>query len=182
MAVDSIAVRYAQALFESAKAEAIHAQALEALQVLAEWLREQPTLRQFLWNPHVEPDEKIGLLDHLTHGAWPPIVRAFVRMVIAMNRVTDLPGIAEALAAMVDADAGRLRVVVRSAHPLPAESLNRLQKHLAHREGKQIELRTELDAELIGGLQVQLDHRVIDGSVRRQVRELRQRLEQVRVH
>ena len=36
--------------------------------------------------------------------------------------------------------------------------------------------------ELLGGLQVRLDHRVIDGSVRRQLIELRERLTTARVN
>jgi len=65
---------------------------------------------------------------------------------------------------------------------LKPAGLKRLRAALERREHRQVELREELDPELLGGLQVRLDHRVIDGSVRRQLADLRERLGAVRVH
>ena len=73
------------------------------------------------------------------------------------------------------------RQVVRSARTLPEETLKRLRGSLERREGKTIHLETEVDPRLLGGLQVQLYHRLIDGSVRRALDELRERLMSVRV-
>ena len=83
---------------------------------------------------------------------------------------------------MVDEDRGFLRVVVRSAHPLTDPAVQRLRASLQKREHRRIELRAEIAPELLGGFQVQMGQRVIDGSIRRQLGELRQRLHDVRVY
>jgi len=72
--------------------------------------------------------------------------------------------------------------VVRSARDLPKALLERIKKDVERRERKTVELATEVDPSLIGGMQVRLDHRVIDGSVRRHLDDLRQQLKTVRVH
>jgi F-type H+-transporting ATPase subunit delta len=89
---------------------------------------------------------------------------------------------ADALQHLLDAQQGVLRVRVRSARPLRPQALQRLQRFLEAREKKKLILSTELDANLIGGLQVVLDYRVIDGTVRRQLQDLHQYMRQVRVH
>ena len=182
MAYDPIAARYAQAVFETAKPEGQIDAALEQLTLVGRLIDGHPDLRQLLFNPDVEPDDKVGVLDRSLKGKWPDTVRAFVRMVVSLGRAEYLPQIAEAFQAMVDEEQGRLRVVVRSARPLPEGALERLRTRLAEREHKSIELQTELAPELLGGVQIRLDYRVIDGSVQHQLVDLRERLRSIKVH
>jgi F-type H+-transporting ATPase subunit delta len=180
-------------LFETAKAERTIEDTLAQLQHLGGLLRGHADLRAFLWNPDVEPDQKLGVLDKVAPGsaaadakggprAWSTLVRPFLLMVIGLGRAEALPEIVEAFAAAADRDAGRLRVVVRSARPIAEAQLARLKSALEHREGKRIELTTELQPALLGGMQIQLDHRMIDGSVSRALSELRERLRSVKVN
>lgn len=182
MAVDPVAGRYAQALFETAKAGGRLDEALEQMQELAQRLVQMPDLRQFMLNPDVDLPQKLSVLDRALQGAWQPLVKALVELVIRAGREEVFGGITEALEALVDEDRGRMRATVRSAHPLEAAQVKRLQAALEQREAKTVELTTEVDPELIGGVQVRLDHRLIDGSVRRQLSDLRQQLAAVRVH
>ena len=181
MAVDPVASRYAQALFETAKVERKTDETLVQLQHLGGLLRDHAELRAFLWNPDVEPEQKLGVLDKVAPGAWSTLVRPFLLMVIGLGRAEVLPQIVEAFGAAADLDAGRLRVVVRSARPVADAQLARIKAALEHREGKHIELTTELRPGLLGGVQIQLDHRMIDGSVSRELAELRERLKSVKV-
>lgn len=182
MSVDPIAARYAQALFETANAEQRVDDVLETLQLLGQLVREHAELRQLLLNPDVDPKDKVGILERVLKGTCSPTLAAFLKVVVSFGRESSLPEIAEAFSAMVDDARGVLRVVVRSARPLADPTLQRLRASLEQREHKRIELRAEIDAELLGGLQVQLGQRVIDGSIRRQLGELRQQLMSVRVH
>ncbi len=181
MAHDPIATRYAETFFEAAKAERQVAEIHRQLTRIGWLCRDHPDLDRLLRNPGVVPDEKVTVLERSLKDSWSELLRAFVRMVISLGRAEALPDIAEAFQAAVDKDEGRLRVVVRSAHPLPEVVLHRLRTRLQRREQKQIELEAEVEPELLGGIQVRLDYRVIDGSVQRQLVELRERLTTVQV-
>lgn len=181
MAHDAVAARYAESLFGAAKAQRRLDETLEQLAFLGRLLEEQPRLRELLFNPDVDPDDKLGVLGRVLTGGWSDLLQAFVRMVIAMDRAESLPRIAEAFQEIVDHEQGRQRVVVRSAHPLPEPALEKLREGLSRRERKTIQLETHVDPSLLGGLQVQLDNRLIDGSVRRALDELYERLSTVRV-
>ena len=181
MTLDAVAARYAEALFESAKAKRALDETLEQLTLLGKLLESHPDLKEFLYNPDVEPDEKLSVLAKARADGWSGLVQAFLRMTLTMGRAESLPGIAEAFRGLVDREQGRLRVVVRSAHPLPETALARLRKRLEAGENRVVQLDAVVDPELLGGIQVQLDHRLIDGSVRRALEELRERLAHVRV-
>jgi len=183
MAIDPIASRYAAALFESAKASNELDGVLEQLLVIGGLIREHAGLRQLMNNPDVDPDDKVGVIERvLGKDGWSRLTREFVAMVVARARPEHLPEMAEAFQALVDAERGRVRVQVRSAHPVAPQTLERIRAGVAQREGKQVTIETELDPQLIGGVQVVLGHRVIDGSVRRQLKDLRERLTAIRVH
>jgi len=181
MTMDPIAARYAQALFESVKAEGRIEPAQESLQLIRGMLRSEPELRQLLLNPDVEPEDKVRVLHQALQGSWPDVVRAFVLMAVSMGRAEHLSAMAEAFDALVDEDRGVLRAVIRSARPLSEKTLNRFREQLERMERKHVELATELAPELVGGVQIRLDHRVIDGSIRRELSELKERLMTVRV-
>ena len=181
MAHDAVAARYAESLFGAAKAQRRLEETLEQMAFLRGLLANHPPLRELLYNPDVDPDEKVGILGRVLTGRWSDLVQAFVRMVIAMDRVDSLPGIAEAFQEAVDRDQGRLRVLVRSARVMPDAVLARLREGLERRERKTVQLDTAIDPQLLGGLQVQFDDQLIDGSVRRWIDELRERLTSVRV-
>src|SRR3989338_10392434 len=130
MAHDAVAARYAESLFAAAKAQRQLDETLEELVFLGRLLRGQPDLRELLFNPDVDAGDKIGVLERALKGGWSQLVRAFVRMVLAMDRAEALPGVAEALQEAVDQDRGRLRVVVRSARALPGGNASLLPEGL----------------------------------------------------
>lgn len=182
MAYDPIAARYARAVFESAKAEGKVDEVLEQLTTLAQLCQNHAELKTLINNPDVDPPDKVGIFKRLLAGSWSPLLQAFLQMVVERGRSEVLSQIAEAFLAEVDAERGRQRVIVRSAHPLSEGVLARLKKLLETREKKQILMETEAAPELIAGVQLVLGHRVIDGSIARQLSDLRERLSAVRVH
>jgi len=179
---DPVSARYAEAFFGLIKPSGRLKETAQALQRVRALIRAHADLQQFLGNPGVEVEDKLGVLGRLLESAWSDDVRAFIRLVLSMGRPEYLAEMAEAFQALADEDAGLLRVTVRSAHPLSAAMRERLTHQLERLEHRRIEMAEETDPELIGGIQVALDHRVLDGSVKTKLAELRQRLKSVRVH
>ena len=181
MAVDAVAARYAEALLAAAKAESQRDEALEALQTIARLLTQSADVGRLLRNPDVEVPDKLRIIETALGGAASALVHRFLELLLSLGRAESLPDIIAAYGEAVDADRGLLRATVRSARPLPEAALVRLRAALTAREGRTVELSAEVDPALLGGLQVRLDHRVIDASVRRYVADLKDSLMSVRV-
>jgi len=181
MADELIASRYAQAGFEAAKEAKELEPALKQLSTIGELLRDHADLRELFFNPDVDPQDKLGILERLLTGAMSELVRAFLQVVVTRDRAEVLPAIIEVFRQKVDEDAGRLAVTVRSAHPLPPATLTKLRKILEQREHKEILLTAAIELKLLGGVQILLDHRIADSSVRRQLDDLKAQLHAVKV-
>ena len=65
---------------------------------------------------------------------------------------------------------------VTTAVPLNEEEQAAVQRRLGALIGKQIELRAEVDPNIIGGIVARVGDQLIDGSVLNQLRRLRERL------
>jgi F-type H+-transporting ATPase subunit delta len=181
MAYDPIARRYAQAAFEAAKAEGLTGETREHLCALAGAASRDAEVAKWLANPDVTADEKLGALERAVQGQWPWVVKALLATMLTMGRPEYVEQIAEAFIALDDRDQGRLRVLVRSARVVSQASLTRLQRILERWQGKHVTLETEVSPALIGGLEIHMEHRVLNGSVRSELDALRERLSSVRV-
>ena len=181
MAIDPIASRYAQAAFEVAQREHHLDETLAQLTAIGELIRGHAALRELMINPDVDPEDKVGILRRLLKGGWSPFMQAFVEMVVGRGRAEYFPQMMDAFRRLADQAQGRLRGLVRSAHPLSEAELTRLRATLEREERKQVQLEPEVAPSLIGGVQLFLGHRVIDGSVQGQMARLRERLQSVRV-
>jgi len=182
MSADAIAARYANVLFELLKERGDLDDALRHFETLAQTMRREPDLGRFLLNPDVEVDEKLGVLTRVLGRDWPEDLTVFVRVVLSMGRAPHLVDIADAFRTLVDAHRHRVRVTVRTARPLSASMRQAVVQRLETLEHKHVELAEEQVPLLLGGIQVIIDHRMADGSLSAKLRELRQRLQSIRVH
>lgn len=182
MSAQGIAVRYAGVLFDRVSAPNERETILGHLEALAEVMRRHDDLERFLLNPDVEVDDKLGVLTRALGKAWPEDLSVFLRVVLSMGRAQNLQDIAAAFRTLVDADRRRVRVTVRTARPLSAGSRVALIQRLEAMEQRRVELAEAQEPSLIGGLQVLIDHRLLDGSLKARLSELRQRLKSVKVH
>lgn len=181
MPADSVARRYAESVFEPAVADGRLEELAQGLAALERLIAAHEELRGFLINPDVEVSDKLQVLRRVLGAVWSSNLDAFLRMVLSMGRAAHLADIAQAFAELVDEARGIVRARVCSARPLGAPLKLRLKQILEHREHKQVELIEETVPELLGGLQVVLGSRMLDGSLRTQLGRLRQRLKTVRV-
>ncbi len=181
MTSDPIADRYAEALFALAKEHRDLDATWRQLQQLGQVIHEHPPLRQLLLNPDVEAVDKLRVVDRVLPGEFSPSAQAFLRLVLDMGRAESLPAIVEAFRDLVDGEQHRVRVLVRTARPLPSSLRTRLKSRLEHLGRRQVELTEETDPALLGGVQILFDRRIIDGSIQTQLAELRQQLKRVRV-
>ncbi len=168
-----LARRYARALLDLAReAGSLDATGEELVAVAAAF--DEPRLRAVVLNPAIESGARHkvvgGVVDAL--GASPSIGN-LVRLLADRDRLAILPQVAQAYGALVDAEVGRTRVRIRSAAPLgPAEQeeLTNLARRLVG--GGEVIVTTEVDAELLGGVVLDVGGTVWDGSVRTQLESI----------
>ena len=82
----------------------------------------------------------------------------------------------EVYAAMLDKKAGTLRGKMTTAVPLPADKQKNIKAHLEKISGKRIILDFNVDQNILGGLILKVEDRVLDGSLKAQINILKDQI------
>lgn len=177
MSSTKIARRYARALAEVCEDSANHAVIQKQLADFAGVWNEATALRSLMKNPVIEADKKREVLDAVTAKAMvAPTTRRFLAVLLDRGRLDAVASISEAFTVLMDEQDKRVRAEVRSAVPMEAADLTRIQASLERITGKTVSLDSEVTPGLLGGVQVQIGNLVLDASIRSQLDSIKDRL------
>lgn len=171
--------KYARALFalsEERGEKELNGNA-EVLGGLMEALNASPMLAGVISSPLFSVEEKRGVMLKLLDQAGASAdLRNFCLLLADKNRLTSLKDIAAAYAAMLDKKAGTLRGKMTTAVPLPADKQKNIKAHLEKISGKRIILDFNVDQNILGGLILKVEDRVLDGSLKAQINILKDQI------
>jgi F-type H+-transporting ATPase subunit delta len=171
-----VARRYARALLEVSEAKG-DSGLREELDELSALFAGHADLRTALLHPAIPADKKLAVVAALWRKEKPsPLLQRLVALLLERDRVELLPLIAKAYARLWNAARGVVEAEAVSATPMEDGDAHALSAAVGRVLGKQVELRTEVDPGLVGGLLLRMEGRVYDGSVRARLRSLRERL------
>jgi F-type H+-transporting ATPase subunit delta len=174
----SSAPRYARAFAEVAESAHLDsALSLAQMRDFAETLAGSSELREFLENPSLETPAKLKVLDAIAEriGMFSQ-VRNFIAVILEHHRLTELDEIVTGYAELADEHAGAVEARITSSRPLNKEDRLELEAQIAKLAGARVRASYAEDASLLGGAVVEVGSTVYDGSVRAQLRQLKQRL------
>jgi F-type H+-transporting ATPase subunit delta len=176
MSASAAARNYAATLFDLAGRDGSHARYGELIATVGGLYESDVAFRRFLNAPSVAQAEKKDLLRGAFAGRAPELFVRFLLVVLDRRRQGVLPGIAEAYRGLLDAEAGRLRATVTL--PFHADEATRAEivGALEGRLNKTVVPEFHTDDRILGGLIVRIGDELMDGSVRRQMKQLRREL------
>ena len=171
---NTVARPYAQAAFQVAVESGTLEALSDSLNVAKELLRDGQ-VGAFLANPSLNDEQRLEFLTSLfAKAAGPSSVfaggsehgRNFLKLLLEYGRVPALPEIAEHFDVLKARVENTVDVTVTSAAALTAAQQAEVAAALEARFGRQINLETEVDENLIGGAVIRAGDVVIDGSLR----------------
>lgn len=177
MSYDTIARRYARAIFELGKETGTLSRLTQELDDFAAMYSGHEELRGVLDNPLLPEAERESLLKELcSKMSVSETAQSALRLLGRRRRLPALPDIARQLARLSDEDQGLVRAVVTSAGPLNEAYLARLRAEIEKATGKKVAIAHRQDPSLIAGVVTQIGDQVIDGSARARLSSFRESL------
>lgn len=165
---------YAEALFELAAEEDRAAEYDEALTLMETTLAENPAFLDLLSSPAVPRQERQDALSSAFEDRVPLSLLLLTRQMVFRGHARDIPGMIGEYRALVQASRGETTARVISAVPLTDAERETLAGKLEARFGRKMNLVCEVDPALLGGLRVETEGRVLDGSLRARLQELKE--------
>lgn len=177
----ALARRYAAALHASARKRDLLDRVEADLAATTALLAAEPAFRDFLLSPDVLDEHKAEILARTLRPRLAPLSFHFLLLLFKKRRLDHLGAIHDGLVELVNADRGIWRAAVTTAVSMKKEHQEKIRAQLEAVTGKTIKLELEVDPEILGGVVLVMNNKIIDGSVRRSLDRLRDELAAVRV-
>jgi F-type H+-transporting ATPase subunit delta len=171
-----VAITYAKSLLELASAQNQAAPIGEEMKVLGDLLAENPIFREYLTDPGISREHRQGTLDKVFRGRVSQLVFNFLGVLNNHDRLRLLDQIASAYGDLLDEQLGNVEVDVTTAQRLSPEELEQVRQRVSAALKKNAIVHQYVDESILGGLLIRVGDRLIDASVRQQLRTMRKNL------
>lgn len=169
-------------MFSSAKERNLLDKTYEQSTELLKLLSSDATLVKFLTAPQVPTEQKESLIRKVFGETLEDIFVEFLVVILKKRRAGFLPEIIEEFIELVEEAKGISRATAITAVPMSEQQGEKLRASLAARSGKKIFIEYKTDPNILGGLIVMVDGEIIDGSIRRGLNMIEEKLNKIRVH
>ena len=177
MTHQAAARRYARALFDVALVEADPQAVGRDLASFAALVAGHAELRRVLTSPAVPSPRKRALVNDLAgRAALAPPLAKLLGLLADRGRLALLPQITEEYQARLRDHLHVAEAHVTTAVPLGDEGRLAIERGLRGLTGRSVAMTTEVDPEILGGVVARIGSTVYDGSLRRQLERMREKL------
>jgi F-type H+-transporting ATPase subunit delta len=179
MSVATIANRYARALADVIIEKREVNEVTAELKQFAALVEGHAQLRDVFASPVIALDRKRGVLTELLARFKPrQTTNNFLQLLLAYNRLHQLPAMVRALEKELDARMNVVTAEVTTARDINDAERQLLYKQLQSFTGKEVRLHFKTDPNIIGGVVTRIGSKVYDGSIKNQLAQMKQRLMQ----
>jgi ATP synthase F1 delta subunit len=168
---------YAEALFdvakEKGKLDAVRAELAQFVDAV-DGNRE---LQVFFFSPYFSSAEKVAGLKRAVSDADAELLN-FLELLIEKQRMPEIFRIRRQLDELWKHENRRIDVTVTSAVRLEPSVVEKVGEEIERQTGQKVELSSRVDAEILGGIVLQVGNKVLDASIRSRLEKLRKSVAQ----
>ncbi|HKY09316.1 MAG TPA: ATP synthase F1 subunit delta [Candidatus Binatia bacterium] len=134
-------------------------------------------LRKVLINPAFAMGPRKKILVQTIHSQQlSHLTVKFLSLLLERDRLVELAGIVSCYRRLLNEAKGRVEARVVSTGALDAAMVEQVRQRLRGLAGKEVILQQETDPSLLGGLLIELEGKIYDGSIRTQLEKMKQRI------
>lgn len=163
---------YAGALFEVAREKDRLDAIREQLGQFADALDGNRDLQVFFFSPYFSSAEKTDGAKRALEGADAEFVN-FLGLLIEKQRMPEIFRVRRQFEELWKHENRRIDVTVTSAVELDPAVVSRIGEEIQRQTGQEVDLASRVDAEILGGVVLQVGNMVLDASIRNRLEKLR---------
>jgi ATP synthase F1 delta subunit len=173
--VQEIAEVYARSLFQVAQEQDSLDDIHEQLGQFADAVNESQDLQVFLFSPYFSAQEKKESLGKVVEGADENLFR-FLELLAERHRMPVVFRVRRTFDDMWAEERKRLEVAITSAVELDEETVETIGKRIEEQTGRDVQLSTHVDPDVVGGIVLRVGNMILDASVRARLERLRRQV------
>lgn len=177
MSIETISRRYASALADVVTTTGDTETVKSELKTWEQLIAGNADLQAAFANPAIAHASKEKVLEGLLARTNPSKTTAnFLRVLLRNNRLTELAEINSRFEAVLEERSGSVSAEVTSARELSEAHRAELRSNIEKLTGKQVKLNFAIEPSLIGGVVTRIGSTVYDGSVKKQLENLKEEM------
>jgi F-type H+-transporting ATPase subunit delta len=176
-----VAKRYARALFELAEQYQILEGVGDQVHSFRRIFEKEDRLGVFLRAKEIDKSHKIEVLKKLLKDKVTPLVLNFLVLLVSKGRLELIPEILLQFDRAVDERNNRIHAKVTTAVPLDKDQLSEIEKMLSASLRGEIVIEQSVDRQILGGVIINVQGKVFDGSLNHKLLKMRTELKKARV-
>ncbi len=157
---------YATALFSLATENNAVDQYEKNLLEIGNIFKENPDYIKVLESPAIPLSERISFVDKAFEGTYTEYLVSFIKVLCENGHIAQVIGCIEEFCDLVSIYKNRTIASIYYVEPLTEEQKSALLDKLQKISGKVIEPEYIKDESLIGGIKIQIDDKIFDGSIK----------------
>jgi ATP synthase F1 delta subunit len=163
---------YAEALFAAGEDKGKINELQEQLAEFADAVDGDRELQVFLFSPYLNTNDKVEGLRRAVTGAEPEFSN-FLELLVEKGRMPEIFRIRREYEELWKRANRRLDVTVTSAIELDPSVVGKIGEEVERQTGEKVELSSEVDDGILGGIVLRVGNMVLDASIRTRLEKLR---------
>ena len=172
--------RYAEGFLEYTKDSIGFEQSLEELKNLREVFRENSEFKEFLENPAINYMEKCDTIEKVMATGFSQEITYFLKLLLKKGRIDRFEDIAE-YARVKYSHGKRIKALLNTSYLLDTDMIALLKGSLEKKLHSGLQLYVNITPEILGGIRVLFENKILDGSVKKRLEDMKRKLMAVKV-
>lgn len=135
---------------------------------------ENPEYALLLSSPAIKKGERTEIINSAFLGSIDECIINFINLLCDHNRISSLSDCIKDFKALKKAAENCVTANVYTAVTLTESQIEKLKTNLQKRFGNQVNIKTIVDKSIIGGVKIEVDGKIIDGSVKTQLHSIKE--------
>lgn len=170
--------KYARALYNVAVQQKDVKEVSNRINYIVDVMKAVPEFSQLLQTHQVSTEDKITILKNVLKDNISSLEVELISDILEHNNILILSDIAKHFEYLVETDSNLVNMTITSAKELSAEEVDHIQSSIESQLNKKVDVRTETDKSLIGGVRLRVGNIVIDNTISRRLDMLKNTLTQ----
>ena len=167
---------YGQSLYDLAAEEGLTEEILDQMETVEALFKETPDYITLLLEPSIPRRERLGLLSEAFKDQLHPYLMNFLMILLENSLLRGFGACCRTFRESYNKDQGIAEASVTSAIALSDAQVRALTSKLEELSGKTVHLRQKVDSSILGGLKVEIEGKLLDGTVMGRLADLRKKV------
>lgn len=172
----AITVRYAKAFYSLAKEKNKLENLKTDIELVSSVCKTSSDFILLLKSPVIKTSKKIEVISSVFSGKLNQLTLDFLQLITKNKREINIPGICLNFLSLTRKDQNIKSAVLTTATEIDANTIEKIRKLLEKEIDAKIELSTQSNMEILGGMILRIDDKQYDASVATQLKKIKQTL------